>query len=52
MYASEDASSPWYSCPHLSLTLTDLPVRSARNGLGFTIRWLCVMIWCRYKVCV
>ena len=61
MYASEDASSPWYSWPHLSLTRTDFPVRSARNGLGLTIMWLYVMnewmsdgdMWeTRVKTCV
>ena len=38
MYASEEASSPWYSCPHLSLTRTLFPVRSSRNGFGLTIK--------------
>lgn len=28
--------SPLYSMPHLSLTITDLPVSSFRKGLGFT----------------
>ena len=34
--AAPAARSPLYSIPHLSFTMTCFPVRSVRNGLGFT----------------
>lgn len=37
MYESIAKRTPLYSMPHLSLTSTGWPVRSVRNGLGFTM---------------
>merc|ERR1719310_1372455 len=36
MYESIDFKVPLYSIPHFSFTSTNLPVRSLRNGFGFT----------------
>lgn len=35
MYPSTDTKYPLYSIPHLSFTITGLPVRPLRKGLGF-----------------
>ncbi len=35
MYPSVETRKPLYSWPHLSLTITGLPVRLFRKGLGF-----------------
>jgi len=36
MYASTDTRKPLYSIPHFSFATTGFPVRSLRNGFGFT----------------
>ncbi len=36
-YPSMETRNPLYSWPHLSLTITALPVRLLRNGFGFMV---------------
>jgi hypothetical protein len=45
MYPSTDESTPLYSMPHLSLTMTGLPVNSFKKGLGFNgTNYICIQL--------
>jgi hypothetical protein len=46
-----DTKKPRYSRPHFSLTATALPVRSCKNGFGFTgVTWFKINV--NYKVMI